>query len=50
MPIVSIFKTLQAMNYQAGVMLEYELEPTNPLPGMIKSVAYLRGVLDGLSG
>jgi len=50
MPVVSIFKTLRAMNYQGGVMLEYELHPTAPLPGMIKSVAYMRGVLAGLAG
>jgi len=31
-------------------MLEYELHPTAPLPGMIKSVAYMRGVLAGLAG
>jgi len=50
MPVVSIFRTLKEMNYQGGVMLEYELDPTDPLPGMIKSVAYMRGVLDGLAG
>ncbi|MGW8180882.1 MAG: sugar phosphate isomerase/epimerase family protein [bacterium] len=50
MPVVSIFDTLKSMNYQGGVMLEYELDPDNPLPGMIKSVAYMRGVLEGLAG
>lgn len=50
MPIVSIFRTLREMNYQGGVMLEYELDPTDPLPGMVKSMAYMRGVLDGLAG
>jgi sugar phosphate isomerase/epimerase len=49
MPVVSIFRTLKGMNYQGGVMLEYELHPTDPLPGMTKSVAYMRGVLDGLA-
>jgi sugar phosphate isomerase/epimerase len=50
MPVVFIFKTLKEMNYQGGVMLEYELDPEDPLPGMMKSVAYMRGVLDGLAG
>jgi sugar phosphate isomerase/epimerase len=50
MPVVSIFKTLREMNYQGGVMLEYELHPTDPLAGMIKSIAYMRGVLDGMAG
>ena len=31
-------------------MLEYEVEADNPLPGMQKSFAYTRGVLDGLKG
>jgi hypothetical protein len=38
------------MNYQGGVMLEYEIQPDNPLPGMIQSLAYMRGVLDALAG
>jgi sugar phosphate isomerase/epimerase len=50
MPVVAIFKQLRAMNYQGGVMLEYEIQPDNPLPGMIQSLAYMRGVLDALAG
>lgn len=49
-PIPAIFKELKAMNYQGGVMLEYEIEADNPLPGMQKSFAYMRGVLAGLRG
>jgi sugar phosphate isomerase/epimerase len=48
MPIPAIFKQLKAMNYQGGVMLEYEVDADNPLPGMQKSFAYMRGVLAGL--
>jgi sugar phosphate isomerase/epimerase len=48
MPIVAIFKELRKMNYRAGVNLEYEAEGDNPLPGMAKSIAYMRGVLAGL--
>src|SRR5579864_3522220 len=50
MPIVAIFKELKKMNYQGGVMLEYEIDGDNPMPGMQKSFAYMRGVLAGLRG
>lgn len=50
MPVVGIFETLKQMNYQGGVMLEYEINEKDPLPGMIESIAYMRGVLDGLAG
>ena len=49
MPIVSIFEELKRMNYQGGVMLEYEINADNPLLGMAKSLSYMRGVLDGLA-
>jgi sugar phosphate isomerase/epimerase len=48
LPIPAIFRQLKKMNYQGGVMLEYEVDDTDPLPGMIKSFAYMRGVLAGL--
>lgn len=50
MPVVAIFKQLLKMNYQGGVMLEYEIDADNPLPGMQRSFAYMRGVLAGLRG
>lgn len=49
MPVVAILRELRAMNYQGGVMLEYEIDADDPLPGMIRSIAYMRGVLDGLA-
>ncbi|MEO8130346.1 MAG: sugar phosphate isomerase/epimerase family protein [Bryobacteraceae bacterium] len=49
-PIVALFKQLKKMNYKGGVMLEYEVQADAPLPGMQKSFAYMRGVLDGLKG
>jgi len=48
MPVPAIFRELQKTNYRAGVMLEYEADENNPLPGMIKSFAYMRGVLAGM--
>lgn len=50
MPVAAIFKQLKKMGYTGGVMLEYEIHAGDPLPGMIKSFAYMRGVLAGLKG
>jgi hypothetical protein len=38
------------MNYTGGAMLEYEIHDTDPMPGMQKSMAYMRGVMAGLRG
>ncbi len=48
MPVVGIFKALKKMNYQGYVNLEYEIEGDDPMLGMAKSFAYMRGVLAGL--
>ena len=43
-----LFRTLLDIGYQGQVGLEYEIKPKDPLPGMIESIAYLRGVLAGV--
>lgn len=48
MPVREIFKTLIAMNYKGCVDLEYEIHETDPMPGVIESFAYMRGVLAGM--
>lgn len=48
MPVAAIFRELIKMNYQGNVNLEYEINADNPLPGMHRSFAYMRGVLAGL--
>jgi len=48
MPVPAIFRQLRKMNYRGGVMLEFEVDENNPLPGMAKSFAYMRGVLAGM--
>jgi len=48
MPIPAIFRQLDEMNYAGYVNLEYEIDAENPLPGMQRSFAYMRGVLAGL--
>jgi sugar phosphate isomerase/epimerase len=50
MPVVGIFQQLRKTGYAGGVMLEYEADPDDPLPGMQKSFAFMRGVLAGLNG
>ena len=41
----ALFRTLIEIGYQGQVGLEYEINPKDPLPGMIESMAYMRGVL-----
>ncbi len=48
MPVREIFKALAAIHYGGFVDLEYEVHEDDPLPGVIKSSAYMRGVLSGL--
>jgi sugar phosphate isomerase/epimerase len=40
-----LFKALVDIGYQGQVGLEYEIKEEAPLPGVIESVAYMRGVL-----
>jgi sugar phosphate isomerase/epimerase len=48
LPIRGIFAQLVKMSYNGSVDLEYETDPENPLPGMQKSFACMRGVLADL--
>jgi sugar phosphate isomerase/epimerase len=48
MPVRRIFEALMAMNYPGFVDLEYEVHPDDPMPGVIASFAYMRGVLAGM--
>ena len=48
MPVRGIFQELMAVKYQGFIDLEYEIEPDNPMPGVIASFAYMRGVLAGM--
>ena len=45
LPVEEIFAALIAVKYRGFVDLEYEIQEDDPLPGMIKSFAYMRGVL-----
>lgn len=49
MPVREIFSTLKAINYKGFVDLEYEINEKDPMPGVIESLAYMRGVLAGMA-
>jgi len=48
MPIREIFQALAAIRYPGFVDLEYEVHADDPMPGVVKSFAYMRGVLAGM--
>ncbi len=48
MPIREIFQELIRMRYAGYADLEYEIKEDDPLPGVLESFAYMRGVLSGL--
>jgi sugar phosphate isomerase/epimerase len=48
MPVQKMFEALIAIRYKGFVDLEYEIHADDPMPGVIGSFAYMRGVLAGL--
>ncbi|HUD63508.1 MAG TPA: sugar phosphate isomerase/epimerase [Candidatus Sulfotelmatobacter sp.] len=48
MPVRKMFEALIATKYRGFVDLEYEIHPDDPMPGVIASFAYMRGVLAGM--
>lgn len=48
LPVEKIFAALIATKYASYVDLEYEIHEDDPMPGMVKSFAYMRGVLAGM--
>ena len=49
LPIPAFLRQLQRQGFDGCVNLEYEIDAENPQPGMLRSFAYLRGVLAGFS-
>jgi sugar phosphate isomerase/epimerase len=47
--VKNIFEALTAIGYSGFVDLEYEINEKEPLPGVMESMAYLRGVLAGMT-
>jgi sugar phosphate isomerase/epimerase len=48
LPFREIFEALIAIRYPGFVDLEYEVHADDPMPGVIASFAYMRGVLAGM--
>jgi sugar phosphate isomerase/epimerase len=48
MPVRGIFHALTEIHYPGCVDLEYEIFPDNPMPGVVESFAYMRGVISGM--
>jgi len=48
LPVKGIFEALIATKYKGFVDLEYEINGDDPMPGVIESFAYMRGVLAGM--
>ncbi len=48
MPVRAIFRALGEIGYRGFVDLEYEIHGDDPMPGVIASMAYMRGVLNGM--
>jgi sugar phosphate isomerase/epimerase len=48
MPVREMFEALIAIRYNGFVDLEYEVHGDDPMPGVISSFAYMRGVLAGM--
>jgi sugar phosphate isomerase/epimerase len=48
MPVREMFEALIAIHYKGFVDLEYEIHADDPMPGVIGSFAYMRGVLAGM--
>src|SRR5216684_3656653 len=49
MPVKKIFEALGAIKYKGFLDLEYEIHADDPMPGVIESFAYMRGVLAGMA-
>jgi sugar phosphate isomerase/epimerase len=48
-PFPAIFGALMEIGYAGFVDLEYEIHADDPMPGVIESFAYMRGVLAGMA-
>lgn len=48
MPVREIFAALAEIHYKGFVDLEYEIKADDPMPGVIESLNYMRGVLTGM--
>ncbi len=48
LPVVGVFRELVKMRFAGHVSLEYEIKADNPVPGMLESLSYMRGIAAAL--
>jgi sugar phosphate isomerase/epimerase len=48
LPFREMFQALIEIDYKSFIDLEYEIHADDPMPGVIESFAFMRGVLDGM--
>ncbi len=44
LPIAGVFRELVRTKFAGHVSLEYEIKPDDPVPGMLESLSYMRGI------
>lgn len=49
LPVVGVFKELVRTRFAGHVSLEYEIKADDPVPGMMESLSYMRGVAAALA-
>jgi sugar phosphate isomerase/epimerase len=49
LPVVGVFRELVKMKFAGHVSLEYEINADNPIPGMLESLSYMRGIAAALA-
>lgn len=49
LPVVEVFRELVKAKFAGHVSLEYEIKADNPVPGMLESLSYMRGIAAALA-
>ncbi|MGV3516575.1 sugar phosphate isomerase/epimerase family protein [Luteitalea sp.] len=49
LPVVGVFRELVKAKFAGHVSLEYEIKADNPVPGMLESLSYMRGIAAALA-
>ena len=49
LPVAAVFKELVKAKFAGHVSLEYEINADNPVPGMLESLSYMRGIAAALA-
>ena len=47
--MVGVFRELVKIRFAGHVSLEYEINADNPVPGMLESLSYMRGIAAALA-